>query len=911
MEQDCIVHDTHTRCITAIGFSSQRREIYLGFEDGCVKSIEIENAALVNTYFEHKGWITDFLFWPTAKILFCSSNDSCITAIGPGGNKVDKMFVGMPIYTMVLNNRRKEVIFGVANGLQFHPLNETKESNFAHYIDVKPNSIISEHTDIVRSIVVLDSRIYSAGYDGALVIYDCQYTGRESAVKFYKNAHAHDAGISCLQVEKDVLENNVWVFTGGFDKTLKIWTGDGKIVHKFDGFITGITGLCYVPKNKTICCAAGTKTAFIYDPKSGEDVTDFIDTFENSSNTHTNYYLQLLKYVGEPFNLLLATTSRKQLIIYKYNPTGCITSLKYKHTLDSICHTTKVPILIFTGDSNGLVLKWEQRQSNQLIYGSETLLKSDAIIKESAKVLGPPPQSARPPQQEKQLTFIQPKSNTTTTNYNNTIPKSQQLRMRATTSSISNRNNKIKSAPANMIHSRHLNQDLIKKMPKIESPVSSMNRTHDTEHNDLNRIKKTNVVLKMIFVEALDIMCAACEDGSIYVWGFDEDAVKVLKDMRFSTEEKSKQDESNFKYYNAYLKTLQTASGGVEDLENTLNDIEDTETATTATTTRSAAFEENNKVDSVTNRVAGLILKKVLNEHKNSVTCLCLVERLDMFPLRYMLSSGWDRRICIWSMDPEHPTEQEKKDQKEPREQKPRILLVDVFKNKLANTLEESEYASDGHILDIDYCSKHNYYAYSSSDSMVYIRKFAMHGSEMTLVYTLQGHLSDVNCVRWMPSKLEWITGGEDGTVRVWGDDFVCHSIINCHGAVNSLCMDLNENILIVAAHDMVKCYEMDEYHLVQTNSGHHDSIRDVMLIPERNHIVSVSWDRTIKIWKSYRKQKLTRNKLENNSGANKFETWVWDAMKAALTDSNQIKQEKCDKALADQLMLKYQHILS
>ena len=97
--------------------------------------------------------------------------------------------------------------------------------------------------------------------------------------------------------------------------------------------------------------------------------------------------------------------------------------------------------------------------------------------------------------------------------------------------------------------------------------------------------------------------------------------------------------------------------------------------------------------------------------------------------------------------------------------------MADIFKNKLANSLDGSEYASDGHILDICYCPKHNLFAYASSDSMVYIRKFAMHGSEMTLVYTLQGHLSDVNCVRWHPVKENWVTGGEDGTVRIWVSD--------------------------------------------------------------------------------------------------------------------------------------------
>lgn len=508
-----------------------------------------------------------------------------------------------------------------------------------------------------------------------------------------------------------------------------------------------------MPKSKTICCAAGTNAAFIYDPKSGEDVTDFIDTFETNNNS--NYYLQLLKYVNEPHNLLLATTSRKQLIIYKYNPSGCITSLKYKHTLDSLCHTAKVPILIFTGDSTGSVLKWEQRQSNELIYGNESLLKSETVIKESAKVLGevknPPPNLINP-------------TNENNINVNNNAINNRSSKAKSAV--LFNRNSKIKSAPPpTMLSQYEKSKTSISLKNNANKSISNASKTEkngDASNgiDDLNKIKKTNVVLRMVFIESLDILFAACEDGSIYVWGFDEDAVKVLKEMKF-TEEKRKMSDTNFQYYKAYLKTLQMNSF-TDDLDNT-NENED-ETLQTMTT----RSEEDNKVDSVTNRVAGLILKKVLNEHRNCVTCLVSIERLDLYPLRYLLSSGWDRRICIWSLDPEHPTEQERKEQKEPKEQKPRILLVDVFKNKLANSLEESEYASDGHILDICYCPKHNLFAYSSSDSMVYIRKFAMHGSEMTLVYTLQGHLSDVNCVRWHPVKELWVTGGEDGTIRVW-----------------------------------------------------------------------------------------------------------------------------------------------
>ena len=61
-----------------------------------------------------------------------------------------------------------------------------------------------------------------------------------------------------------------------------------------------------------------------------------------------------------------------------------------------------------------------------------------------------------------------------------------------------------------------------------------------------------------------------------------------------------------------------------------------------------------------------------------------------------------------------------------------------------------------------------NEFAYSSSDKMVYIRRFATDGTAMVLLNTLQGHYGEVTCIRWNPVREKWVTGSEDGTIRVW-----------------------------------------------------------------------------------------------------------------------------------------------
>ena len=179
-------------------------------------------------------------------------------------------------------------------GIQFHTYELNNPSG--QIIHNVPLYIICEHDDITTGVLMLD-KLYSVGFDGRLIIYDCPFGGSPTVSK--KLDHAHDAGITCLIAQKNPADNDEWLMTGSFDKTAKVWSLDGKLIFKFSDFTQPVTGLTYVNSTKTvwigndqlshshstgrICLAAGNSFAIVYDPKNGENVSSFIGTYSRRS----------------------------------------------------------------------------------------------------------------------------------------------------------------------------------------------------------------------------------------------------------------------------------------------------------------------------------------------------------------------------------------------------------------------------------------------------------------------------------------------------------------------------------------------------------------------------------------------------------------------------------------------------
>ncbi|XP_031569624.1 uncharacterized protein LOC116304102, partial [Actinia tenebrosa] len=465
MEKLSMIKDTHNKAITAVTYNPMKHEILIGFEDGVIKVWDYsanEPGKLLRTVHEHEGWVTSFLFWGDAKLLFSASNDGIIIAWGSGGAVHDRIPIGSPVYCMAWNTRRNQLVAAVGSTVQIFTMKDPVYHVYQGFVS-------SVHTDIVKCVVCHESRVYSAGYDQMLVIYDASfsYHTKSSLSVVSRISKAHEAGIICMCLARDN-DNNTWILTGSFDKSVKVWSQDGQVMHKFDGFSSAVTDVCYVRPIKTIWIAGGSAEAAMYDPKSGDNVSDFIGTFQNEESN--GYPLVSLHYLPD-LGHVIGTNSRRNLIFWKYNSSGCLTTLKNKCPVDTLVYTRKVPILIFSGGDDGNVAKWERLQSNNFMYSKELLLHSEAKARLAAQ--------------------------------------------------IAEKFDSIKGSGKSYI--RDINSNY-KNKPSFSNNINKISSTADHTSNI--------ALLRSVFVENLDLLVVASEDHNIYVWGFDEKAVAVLQNMR-------------------------------------------------------------------------------------------------------------------------------------------------------------------------------------------------------------------------------------------------------------------------------------------------------------------------------------------------------------------------------------------
>ncbi|XP_043925379.1 vegetative incompatibility protein HET-E-1-like [Protopterus annectens] len=737
MQKQLSVRECHSRPITALGYHAARREFLTGCEDGVIKWWDLETGQMTASVSEHSGMITSFLYWAVQKLLLSSSNDETVLVWSVGATLLDRIMTGSPVFSMAINFRRNHLICGLKRSVSVFSLDLLKQSD--KVINSKGAYNDFHHKDVVSCVVCLDTRIYTAGYDRHLIIFETSSYPQSQALTVVScNPRAHDAGITDMLLVRE--RDNTRLLTGSFDKTVRVWSQDGQMVQKLSIFSNVITGLCYVPPTGLVWIASGDPHPAVFDAKSGEIVSNFIDGVYDSGFSQ----LQRLSCLPDSGHVI-GSDGYRQVTVWKYKKAGCSSVLHGDQPMECLSYTQKAPILLFTGHSDGTFVKWERRHFSRHTYSKESFR-----IKER-----------------------------------NTLSRQK----RAYTARPSK---------------RYFNEHKKKQVPSYQI-------LDQLEHRPSTAVQKNKAATRLVrclFVEELDLLVLSSEDGNIYVWGFDDFLASTFRKLEAK----------------------------IAQWENTEKPDFWSDRLLDAVSSSDAEMDEKNASSSASKRLSGFICKKVLAGHFQSVTGLVVIGKDCGFNTIYLLSGGWDCRLCIWDLE--------------------QGIQQDTFHNAdLEGWNELREVACDGAILDLAYSPKRNEFAYSSTDGLIYVRHFSPVGHEMRLLNVLQGHEAEVSCIIWHPLVDRWVSGSEDGTIRVWSEDgMTCEQVLDVKGGITCLNIDKVNGCIIAGSNNTLWVYDTESYHLVQRHTGHTDSIRSVIHIPRKKQYMSASWDCTVRIWNAYSK---------------------------------------------------------
>ncbi|XP_075065283.1 uncharacterized protein LOC142152492 isoform X1 [Mixophyes fleayi] len=738
MQKHLSVRECHQRSITALGFHSARREFLTGFQDGMIKWWDLDTGALAQSAAEHSGMVTNILYWSDTKLIFSSSNDGTLIVWTSGAVVLDKIKLGNPIFSIAINFRRHLLVCGFKKHISVYPLDEQKTCG--HVINLNKSFSDHQHTDIVSCVMSLDSQIYTVGYDRKFLIFDTYQTPEKICLRaVHCNSHAHDAGITHLLLVRE--RESTRILTGSFDRTVGVWSQDGQLIQRLRQFTGEITGMCYVASVKTVWITSGNSYPLVLDPRSGDVISDFVDTFQSQEDSPQIKQLICLPETSH----VIGSTKNNQTIVWKYHKMGCVTVLHTKHPVECLSYTGKKLFLLFTGDSSGTVEKWKRNDLSPFTYSKESYNMEDT----------------RP--ERRGLRCLQ---QTQMTDHTSKRPQSRLQRPRTA--------------------------GVLRKGIILNNQRTSSTRT------------KCCGYTKSLFTDEMDLLVMAAESGDIYLWEFDDVSGGFPED-----------------------------SAALDDIQHL---IEEYNSLLPGASVADSLLKAQNTKGTLNKHLAGFTCKKVLAGHFKAVTALAVVEKESDFSAVYLLSSGWDRRLCVWNLQT--------------------CSLIETFSRpELDQWSDQRETACDGVVMDMCYCPKRKEFAYSSSDGNIYIRHFATVSSEMTLVNILKGHEAEVTSVVWHHLMDKWITGSEDGTIRIWSEDgSQCEKILHTKGVITCVCIDQINGCIAAGVHDTVRVYDPDSLLQVQCNVGHTDLIRSLIHIPEMKQYVSVSWDRTVRIWKAYYK---------------------------------------------------------
>eukprot|EP00698_Gefionella_okellyi_P017161 TRINITY_DN4977_c0_g1_i3.p1 TRINITY_DN4977_c0_g1~~TRINITY_DN4977_c0_g1_i3.p1 ORF type:complete len:775 (-),score=152.69 TRINITY_DN4977_c0_g1_i3:22-2346(-) len=359
-----VLNETHDGAVLCYAYHHFKREVYTGGQDAVIKVWDNESGKLLKVLEKvHTGWVTGIHFEPELRLLLSCSLDGRLVAYwskeGKQGSIAQVLQTGTPLYCM-----EKVRIFMVdVEKLAEHDV----QAGF-----LQERGYLQHHTDVVTCVVCVDNKVFTAGLDGRLCMYDAEYLKKEPRMV----TRAHAGGITAIAFDG----YNNCLATGSYDKTVRIWSFDLKLTHQYE-VQDRVTGMCFMQPTYTLWVATECHRPTVLDLRSACDVTDSILPAVRDQH-HFREKVVRLFWNNDSYELI-GVTHRRHVIMWKYNPYGAVTVLEgHQGIIEQL-----VPINIkadksflvqmISASADGQVIRWEPFHLNNWIFTSEPLHEGD------------------------------------------------------------------------------------------------------------------------------------------------------------------------------------------------------------------------------------------------------------------------------------------------------------------------------------------------------------------------------------------------------------------------------------------------------------------------------------------------------------------------------------------------------
>jgi WD40 repeat protein len=124
------------------------------------------------------------------------------------------------------------------------------------------------------------------------------------------------------------------------------------------------------------------------------------------------------------------------------------------------------------------------------------------------------------------------------------------------------------------------------------------------------------------------------------------------------------------------------------------------------------------------------------------------------------------------------------------------------------------------------------------------------HGNQCVKV--LDGHKSDITCIRLYDNNQEVISSSSDGKIKVFSlnPNYDCVKTLHGHvAAIYSFLLYENDKLISCSDDRTIKIWCLNKGICLKTLEGHTDYVLNVLVLEETQHLASCSNDATIKIW--------------------------------------------------------------